>query len=79
MACVRHRLVGKADFGFDFASPPAIWARASGGFGWKDTSNFDYNYEVNWARPVCRLIDHEARPIRDLVYDVRNGSNVHIA
>jgi subtilisin family serine protease len=47
-SCVRYHMRGTASFGY--TQPPVVWTRSSGTEGWKDTTSFDYNYEVRSAR-----------------------------
>lgn len=78
-ACFRHRMVGTIEFGFSFVATPAVWPRASGSIGWKDTLQFDYNYEVNWGRIVSGSLTQHGLRLETFVYDVRDAGNNHIA
>jgi len=73
--CVRHRMVGVVTFPFDFDQvPPTVWARASGSIGWKDTTQFDYSYEVPWGRVVAGSLTRHGLRLETFVYDVLNGT-----
>ena len=88
--CWRHRMKGVARFndGFSSSEPPLLWTRASGTWGWRDTTKaaamdtiLDYNDDVRWGRLVGSVVPPtwtsgvQTDTFETFVYRVINPSN----
>ncbi len=74
----RHRLRGTATFKVPFTLPLRLWTRASGTWGWRDTtagdSVIDYNDEVRSGR-IIGPADATTNTFETFVYRVVNPDN----